>query len=1153
MRNNAVLVGFASLFLLCGVPGIAQQTCTTPTEVSAEQLMKQKKWVGSLINGLKNTGYYTGELEKISSLKKSYEQEQAYKEMAKKVTALVQLQAELDWINPKAMQDALAVMKKNAKFDATKADAEFSELKGLVAKGFNGIYTGDAQAVADANKALGLKRRIMLSSPDVDVDKIITVKYNLGDRASYVMAGSLGVQPNNWSNQTTTSRNAFNAEMIEISGLKSGDLKERSIYKPEMQGAAVTDLAPHWDGKRVMFTTLDSNRRWRVCQVDVEGQDFKQMISSAEKDLEFFDAAYLPDGRIIAVCNIGYNGVPCVNGSDEVGNMVIYDPKDGSMRRLTFDQDANWHPIVLQNGKVMYIRWEYTDLTHYFSRIVMHMNPDGTEQKSLYGSGSMFPNSIFDVIPLPQRTNRFVGVISGHHGVARSGRLMIFDPAKSRKEEKGMIQELPYKGRPIIPEVKDELVNGVWPQFIKPYPLTDETYLVTAKLSPNSLWGIYLVDVYDNLTLVANAPDAGMIYSIPVKNRPTPPIIPDRIKLDQKDATVFIQDIYEGEGLRGVPRGQVKNIRIYAYEYAYQRTLSDHYNHGIQAGWDIKRLIGTVPVEEDGSALFKIPANTPISLQPLDAEGRAIQWMRSWVTGMPGEVVSCVGCHEDQNMLPIPKRVTASTIQPHPIKPAKGGIRPYSFQYEVQPLLDRACISCHDGGKAGLPNFKDTSSVGVTDWSGTRYMQKSYLAFHPYVNRQGPEADMKVMIPYEYHASTSEIVRMLKRGHHNVKLTDDEWQSLYQWIDMNAPGRGTFDANKMRGIDQYDRRIELANKYANNAGVDWRKELSDYVSYLKAQGPITPVMPEPEKEVKYKKVSQKGWPLTADEIKTMLAKEQSTRKEIEVADGVKITFIRVPAGKFIMGSNEGYPDQAPACKAVVKNGFWMAEKELSNAQYTALVPEHDSRIYAQFWKDHVSPGYPANLPQQPVMRVSYEDAVDYCKKLAGKTGLKVTLPTEAQWEWACRAGSGTDFWYGDRSADFGKFENLADVQLEKMAVTGVNPQPMSKNDPWFPYFNYLPKVATVDDGCMIPQEECHYGANAFGLINMHGNLAELTRSPYLPYPYSEKAQAEIKDNYVVARGGSWIDRPKDATASVRRAYLPWQRVNNVGIRLIIED
>ncbi|MGL5620105.1 MAG: SUMF1/EgtB/PvdO family nonheme iron enzyme [Tannerellaceae bacterium] len=1154
MRKRILLVGVCSAFALSTIPMAAQQKKETKpaVEVTAEQVAAEQKGVESLVKALKDPAYFQSKLDAANALSSNVERSNTYASLYKEVSLVVRLQEQLKWLNTDALAQAVNDMKGKKGFDANSVDPKLKELKALISKGFNGIYKNEPSAIQSAQTALKLNRDVLLANPDIDVDKFISVRYNHGNRADKIMAGSLGVQPNNWSNQTSASRNGFKAEMIEISGLKSGDIKTQTLYKPEVEGAALTDLAPNWDGERILFTSLDSTRKWQVFEMGIDGKNVKQVTQVGEPDLEFFDAAYLPDGRIVAVSNIGYHGVPCVNGSDEVGNMVIYDPKTNYLRRLTFDQDANWNPIVLPNGKVMYTRWEYTDLTHYYSRIVMHMNPDGTEQKSLYGSGSMFPNSIFDMKPLPGQSNRFVGIISGHHGVVRSGRMIIFDPAKSRKEEKGMVQEIPFRNREIIPVVKDELVNGVWPQFIKPYPLSDETFLVTAKLSPNSLWGVYLVDVYDNMTLIAEAEGEGIIHSVPVKKRPTPAVIPDRIKPESKEATVFIQDIYEGEGLRGVPRGEVKALRVFAYEYAYQRTLSDHYMQGIQAGWDIKRLIGTVPVEEDGSVIFKIPANTPVSLQPLDENGQAIQWMRSWLTGMPGEVVSCVGCHEDQNTIPVPKRTIASTKKPSEIKIADGHIRPFTFALEVQPILDRACIACHDGSNTAMPNFKDTTSVGISDWSGTRYFGKSYLAFHPYVNRQGPEADMYVMAPYEYHASTSEIVRMLNRGHHNVKLTDKEWASLYTWIDLNAPYHSAFNANPINGFEQYSRRKELADKY-NKAGVDWRKEIADYAAYLDKQEKPAPVKPEPAPQAKYKEVKQKGWPLSQDKIKEMLATEKETRKEIEVADGVKIAFVRVPAGKFVMGSNAGYADQAPAHKAQVKNGFWMSETELTNEQYNALVPDHDSRIYAQFWKDHTSPGYPANRPQQPVVRVSYQEAMDYCKKLSDKTGLNVTLPTEVQWEWACRAGSDTDFWFGERAMDFAKFDNLADVQLEKMAVTGIDPQPMSKDNPWFPYYNYIPKNDKIDDGNMLPVEAGNYQANAFGLVDMHGNLAEWTRSAYLPYPYTEKDQAGAAVDQVVARGGSWIDRAKDATSAVRRAFLPWQRVNNVGMRIIIED
>ncbi|MEG1749309.1 MAG: formylglycine-generating enzyme family protein, partial [Tannerellaceae bacterium] len=405
MWRKVLLTGCVSFCLLGGVALRAQTSCTTKEEITPEQLNRTQKSVEAMVKELKNTDFFLVEFNKISAAGSREQQMKACKELAGRLMPVLEMQAELEWIKPAAIRAALDVMKKHTGFDAPKAEARLKELDALQAAGYNGIYVGDKQAMVRAEKALNLKRELMLQSPDVDVDKVLTVKYNLGERANFVGAGSLGIQPNNWSNQTTASRKNFQAEVIELSGLKSGNVQRRTIFKPSMNGAAVTDLAPNWDGKRMMFTSLDSTRRWQVFEMGIDGTGCKQVTCVNEPDLEFFDAAYLPDGRIVAVSNIGYHGVPCVNGSDEVGNMVLYDPRNGNLRRITFDQDANWNPIVLANGKIMYTRWEYTDLTHYFSRIVMHANPDGTEQKSLYGSGSMFPNSIFDMKPLPTASN----------------------------------------------------------------------------------------------------------------------------------------------------------------------------------------------------------------------------------------------------------------------------------------------------------------------------------------------------------------------------------------------------------------------------------------------------------------------------------------------------------------------------------------------------------------------------------------------------------------------------------------------------------------------------------------------------------------------------------------------------------------------------
>ncbi|MBR5864451.1 MAG: SUMF1/EgtB/PvdO family nonheme iron enzyme [Alistipes sp.] len=1061
------------------------------------------------------------------------------------------LKAELEYVSAESVRSAYADFCRMEGYDKALYGEKLKELEALLGK-------ADLES---QRKAVALKREILLSNPLLDDAKIIVGRYRIGNAARNVMAPSLGTQSNNWSNQGSAARSGFNAEIAELSNIR-GEVQSRTIFKPK-NSTCVTDLMLHWDGERILFTAADEKQRWGVYEVNRDGSNFHKVINSEEPDLEFFDGAYMPSGRIIAMSNIGYQGVPCVNGSDQVGNMIAYEPTTGAMRRMTFDQDANWHPRVMNNGRLMYVRWEYTDLTHYYSRFVMHANPDGTETKALYGSGGWFPNSIFDVQPLPGGVNTFVGIISGHHGIARSGRLILFDPSKGRKETRGMIQEMPFSKREIVPLIKDELVNGVWPQFIKPYPISDNYFLVTAKLAPESLWGIYLVDIYDNMTLIAEFEGEGLINPIIVRQRPTPPVIPDRIKPEDKEATVFIQDIYQGEGLPGVPVGEVKKLRVFAYEYTYVNSESDHIAQGIQSGWDIKRNLGEVDVEADGSAMFKIPANTPVSFQPLDSEGRAIQWMRSWVTGMPGEVLSCVGCHEDQNSMPVAKRAIASTKAPAKLQTPEGGVRSFTFDLEVQPILDRNCVACHNAAGA-KPDFSAIKVIESNDGnvgsysrpsrkaeSGRLDMSQSYLNLHPYVNRQGPEADIYVMKPYEYHASTSELVRLLKAGHHGVELTGKEWRTIYTWIDFNAPCHGRFVYNRVGycPTDQYSRRIELANKYANGAGVDWQRELKDYAEWMKANPEPAPVRKE-AKRPSYKDVESRRFPFSAEQAREMVAQLGEERRTIEIAEGVEMEFVRIPAGEFVMGNNYRGRGAAPTSVVKIARPFWMSVTEVTNRQYNTFDPAHDSRFTAQFWKDHVGPGYAANRPEQPVSRISWNEAMEFCRVVGERVGANITLPTEAQWEWACRAGSDTDFWYGDLNSNFEKKENMADRSLRKMAVSGIDPQPVNENDWVYKYYTFMPREDSVNDGTMTIADVAHYEPNAWGLYDMHGNVAEFTRSSYKPYPY--KGEREVLNEKVV-RGGAWNTPPKHAAAYSREAYLAWQAANNVGFRVIIEE
>jgi len=550
-----------------------------------------------------------------------------------------------------------------------------------------------------------------------------------------------------------------------------------------------------------------------------------------------------------------------------------------------------------------------------------------------------------------------------------------------------------------------------------------------------------------------------------------------------------------------------------------------------------------VPVGADGSAFFRVPANTPLAVQPLDAEGRALQLMQSWFVAMPGENVSCVGCHDKQNMSPPGAATSASRRIASDIDPWYGPIRPFSFKCEVQPVLDKYCVGCHDGKDRKKPNFTRNNA-------GSYQKDEAYLALHPFVRRPGPESDYHMFKPMEYHATTSELVQMLQKGHHNVKLDREAWERLYTWIDLNVPWRGKWGPRAWRGQDQRKRRQELAMLYANVDDDPEGEHDRCIAEYAKGE-PVTPVKPKPLPEVTARAPDVSGWPFDAATAKKRQAAAGEAQKSIDLGGGQSIKLVRIPAGEFVMGSADGFPDERPLARAKIAQPFWMGATEITNAQYKLFDPTHDSRFIDQQWKDHTTPGYPANQPGQPVIRITWKRATAFCKWLSGKTVMNVTLPTEGEWEWACRAGSATPLWYGDLNADFSSHANLADVSIKLLAVSGVNPRPIRNPNR---YTDFTPKDSRFNDKSKIVTDVGRYGPNPWGLHDMHGNVAEWTLSTFKPYPYraTDGRDSGSAVGQKVARGGSWRDRPKHARSALRLAYESYQPVATVGFRVVVK-
>ena len=513
----------------------------------------------------------------------------------------------------------------------------------------------DAAARLVRSELAALSRESLLANPLLDFDQLLVIQRKpKGDPRRPKGKGKglgefLGLpRQSSWQQDTIPNRDGWKNEIAVLSRLRS-EAKLRTLFRPQ-DSKLVGDVDLRFDAGKILFSMPDARLDWQIYQIGADGADLRRLTTAKEPGIHNFDPCYLPDGGIAFVSTAPLQGVPC---NTSVNVAMAYRMKaDGSdVRRLCFDQDHNYCLTVSNDGRILYLRWEYTDIPHVWGRYLFAMNPDGTGQRELYGTGSYWPNAIFYARPIPNHPTKIVGIVTGHH-VGRVGELIVFDPAKGRNSTAGVVQRIPGRGKRVEPVILDRLTDTSWPKFLHPFPLSEKHFLVAAKPTPDDLWGIYLVDVFDNMVLLKEVKGHALLEPIPFRKRKTPPVIPDRVDRQRDDAVVYLENVYKGPGLVGVPHGSVKKLRLYSYHFGYQGIAGINHRVGTDGPWEPKRVLGTVPVETDGSAMFRVPADTPISIQPLDAEGKALQLMRSWTTARPGETVSCVGCHEHHNTAP---------------------------------------------------------------------------------------------------------------------------------------------------------------------------------------------------------------------------------------------------------------------------------------------------------------------------------------------------------------------------------------------------------------------------------------------------------------------------------------------------------------------
>ncbi len=622
----------------------------------------------------------------------------------------------------------------------------------------------------------------------------------------------------------------------------------------------IRDPDVSYDATRILFAWKRdlNNDDYHLYEMNVSDRRIRQLTSGP--GFADYEGAYLPSGDIV------FNSTRCVQTVDcwwtEVSNLYTCGPNGEHLRRLSFDQVHTNFPTVTHDGRVIYTRWDYNDRGQIYPQGLFQMNPDGTGQTELYGNNSWFPTTILHARAIPG-TSKYVAIFTGHH-TRQKGWLGIVDPRMGRQENAGCQLIAPIRD---TPAVRIDAYGQSGDQWQYPYPLSETAFLVTFKPEKAPRFAIYWMDVDGHRELLVSDPKISCNQPIPLAPRPVPHVKASVVDYRKDKGTVYLQDIYEGPGLAGIDRGAIKHLRVVALEFR-AAGIGSNGNSGpaggamistpvsIQGTWDIKRVLGTTPVHEDGSASFILPARTPVYFQALDAKGHAAQTMRSWMVVQPGESIGCVGCHENKNTAPPVARTSLALVGgPRELTPPEWGTGGFGFIRHVQPILDKHCVKCHhldtpspfakpdvsrppdpDNRKPitetppGIrPNFSLRGKL-FYDSKSRRHWSDSYLAL---ANRRvcdwiNVQSEPSMLPPYKAGAAKSKLIKMLEGGHNGVRLSPTELHRIATWIDLLVPYCSDYtEAMDDKGVPRYEQFLAKRRKWEAQEAANIAEMLAD--------------------------------------------------------------------------------------------------------------------------------------------------------------------------------------------------------------------------------------------------------------------------------------------------------------------------------------
>lgn len=697
-----------------------------------------------------------------------------------------------------------------------------------------------------------IKRAIFFKNPLIDFEKVLLID-------NPYPKGKPGDATDEWAHEAR-HRNGYMAEpggSLVTVGLHPGT--EVKNLLPEYKGSFWRpDLS--YDAKKILFSYQPvGEKSFHIYECNLDGSDAKQLTFGDYDDL---DPVFAPDGKILFCSSRQHSYVRCMPMTHSFA-LTRCDADGKNIYVISANGEPEYLPSIMNDGRVIFTRWEYTDKALWRVQSLWTCNPDGTNQQTFWGTQSVWPDLLGEARSIPN-SNKVMFTAIGHHAWF-NGSIGIVDQSVGLDYPLGLERVTRECDWPEVgngpsdpPPSVDYHQSGNIFAYKTPYPLSEEYFLVSAREGGHLYSGsdhgwffrLYLMDIYGNKELIYRG-KTNAYHAIPVRERQLPQIKPDLVEWPKIGSGEKPQPgiLYSNDVFQGAPeilKEKGKAIRVILMDPKTYTTWHKTVQHdgpavSVFQAEGVKRILGTTPIEEDGSVAFEVPPGEALFFEMLDAEGRAIHVMRTFTSVMPGEVRGCFGCHESThetvgfrnagmagNMMGEAIKKGAKPLTP----PTWGSEESVSYQRFVQPVLDKHCAECHQN-----PEHEAYSKLNMTfrpsthRWNGWVYSRNDPSPFaEPYLQlvsgptgwgaakardernvpknlaglfiveayHQNDPDNLKTLPPYSAYSPVSPLVKNAMSGeHHGVKVSGTDLERLIAWVDCNGPYLGDEEIREM--------------------------------------------------------------------------------------------------------------------------------------------------------------------------------------------------------------------------------------------------------------------------------------------------------------------------------------------------------------------